>query len=186
VDHASDHIISAGPAPQVHAFFTSPSKICQWRKWGNVEWMAATDRTQALCDLLLAAAFADDHLDDREADRVQELLAYMLDGKVPAELEGQIDSFDNKGFDLEKTAAFFKNDSLDDKTHLLSLVAAVHDADDELDLAEDDFLQALAKALAVPASELGGLTVKVEVEELKTRYKKATTPPPLPPGALKK
>ena len=47
-------------------------------------------------------------------------------------------------------------------------------------------LDALTKELGVPGSALGGLTVKVEVEELKTRYKKATTPPPLPPGALKK
>jgi uncharacterized tellurite resistance protein B-like protein len=148
--------------------------------------MAANDRTQALCDLLLAAAFADDHLDDREAERVQELLAYMLGDKVPAELESQIDAFDAKAFDLAKTAAVFKGDSTEDRTHLLSLVAAVHDADDELDLAEDDFLQNLATALGLPASAVGGMTVKVEVEELKTRYKKATMPPPLPPGALKK
>lgn len=148
--------------------------------------MAANDRTQALTDLLLGAAYADDHLDDREADRVQELLAYMAEGKVPAELESQIDSFDNNAFDMQKTAAVFKGDSLEEKTHLLSLVAAVHDADDELDLAEDDYLQALAAALGVPQSALGGLTVKVEVEEIKTRYRKVTTPPPLPPGALKK
>lgn len=147
--------------------------------------MAANDRTQALTDLLLAAAFADDHFDDREAERVQELLAYMTDGKVPAGLDAQIDAFDAKAFDMAKTAGVFKNDSAADREHLLSLVAAVHEADDELDLAEDEFLQKLAAALALPASALGGLTVKVEVEEIKTRYKKATVPPPLPPGALK-
>jgi uncharacterized tellurite resistance protein B-like protein len=148
--------------------------------------MAANDRTKALTDLLLAAAFADDHFDDREAERVQELLAYMSDGKVPDGLDAQIDAFDSKTFDLAKTVAVFKSDSAEDREHLLSLVAAVHEADDELDLAEDDFLQDLAKALALPASALGGLTVKVEVEEIKTRFKKATVPPPLPPGALKK
>src|SRR5688572_6843453 len=119
--------------------------------------MAANDRTQALCDLLLAAAFADDHLDDREAERVQELLAYMNEGKLPDGLDARIDGFDNKAFDLAKTAAVFKGDSVEDKTHLLSLVAAVHDADDELDLAEDEFLQNLATALAVPTSALDGL-----------------------------
>jgi len=148
--------------------------------------MAANDRTQALCDLLLGAAFADDHLDDREAERVQELLAYMLDGKVPAELESRIDSFDPQAFDLQKTAAVFKGDSAEDRAHLLSLVAAVHEADDTLDLAEDEFLQSLAGALGLPSSALGGLTVKVEVEEIRTRYKKVSIPPPLPPGALKK
>ena len=148
--------------------------------------MAANDRTQALTDLLLGAAFADDHLDDREAERVQELLAYMLDGKIPPALDAQIDTFDAKTFDVKKTAAVFKGDSAADRAHLLSLVAAVHEADDTHDLAEDEFLQKLAAALGLPASALGGLTVKVEVEELKTRYKKATTPPPLPPGALKK
>lgn len=148
--------------------------------------MAANDRTQALTDLLLGAAFADDHLDDREVERVQELLAYMLDGKVPPALDAHIDNFDAKTFDVRKSAAVFKGDSAEDRAHLLSLVAAVHEADDTLDLAEDEFLQKLAAALGLPASALGGLTVKVEVEELKTRYKKATTPPPLPPGALKK
>ena len=148
--------------------------------------MAANDRSQALCDLLLGAAFADDHLDDREAERVQELLAYMLEGKVPAELEARIDEFDPAGFDLAKTVAAFKGDSAEDRAHLLSLIAAVNDADDVTDLAEDEYLQKVAEALGLPMSALAGLTVKVEVEEMKTRYKKATMPPPLPPGALKK
>ncbi len=148
--------------------------------------MAATDRTQALIDLLLGAAYADQHLDDREAERVQELLAYMLDGKIPTELEMQIDTFDPEAFDLARSAAAFKGDPAADREHLLSLVAAVHEADETLDLAEDDYLQQLCAALGLPASALGGLTVKVEVEEIKTRYKKVTTPPPLPPGALKK
>lgn len=148
--------------------------------------MAANDRSQALCDLLLGAAFADEHLDDREAERVQELLAYMLDGKVPAELEARIDSFDPESFDLMKCIAVFKGDSADDRAHLLSLIAAVNDADEVSDLAEDEYLQKVAKALGLPMSALAGLTVKVEVEEMKTRFKKATTPPPLPPRALKK
>ncbi|MBZ0237439.1 MAG: TerB family tellurite resistance protein [Deltaproteobacteria bacterium] len=148
--------------------------------------MAATDRTQALTDLLLGAAYADAHLDDREAERVQELLAYMLDGKVPGELESRIDGFDPEAFDLARTAAVFAGDPTADREHLLSLVAAVHEADDTLDLAEDEYLQQLCAALGLPASALGGLTVKVEVEEIKTRYKKVTTPPPPPPGARKK
>ncbi|MBE7448664.1 MAG: TerB family tellurite resistance protein [Kofleriaceae bacterium] len=146
----------------------------------------AADRAPALCDLLLAAAFSDAHLDDREADRVQELLAYMLDGQVPADLEARIDAFDPRAFDLARTAAVFRGDAQADREHLLSLVAAVHEADETLDLAEDEFLRDLARALALPASALGGLTVKVEVEELKTRFRRISTPPPPPPPAKPK
>ncbi len=145
----------------------------------------AADRIHALCDLLLAAAFADDHLDDREAERVQELLAYMLEGKLPADLEARIDEFDPKTFVLAKTAAVFKNDSAADREHLLSLVAAVHDADETLDLAEDEYLQSVATALGLSPAVLKGMTVKVEVEEMKSRFRRVSTPPPLPPGAKK-
>ncbi len=147
--------------------------------------MASADRVLPLCDLLLAAAYADDHLDDREAERVQELLAYMHEGALPQDVEARIESFDPKAFDLEATAALFRGDPATDREHLLSLVAAVHDADDNLDLSEDEFLTSLAAALDLPASALGGLTIKVEVEEVRTRFRKASIPPPLPPGAKK-
>ena len=55
-------------------------------------------------------------------------------------------------------------------------------ADDELDLAESSFLAALAKALEVPADAVAGLTLEVEVEELKQALATVRRGPPPIPG----
>ena len=54
-------------------------------------------------------------------------------------------SFAPDKFDLKASAAAFKGDSEDDRKKLLYLVAAVNEADDEIDFAEDDYLRALAQ-----------------------------------------
>jgi hypothetical protein len=60
-------------------------------------------------------------------------------------------------------------------------VAAINDADDELDLAEDDYLRALAAALDLPASALEGLALDIEIEELREDFARVRKlPPPLP------
>jgi len=143
--------------------------------------MALPDRIVPLCDLLLGAAYADEEFKAREREEVREMLADLSGGKLSKELETQIDNFDPAKFDLAKTAAEFKSDSPDDRRRLLFLVAAINDADDEVDFAEDEYLRALAAALELPASALAGLTVDVEVEELREEFVKVRKGPPPPP-----
>jgi uncharacterized tellurite resistance protein B-like protein len=144
--------------------------------------MALPDRIVPLCDLLLGAAHADKQFKDREREEVRGMLADLTGGKLTTELEARIDQFDPEDFDLASTAAAFRTDSADDKRRLLFLVAAINEADEELDLAEDEYLRALAKALDLGADALAGLTVDVEIEELRTDFEKVRKGPPPPPG----
>lgn len=144
--------------------------------------MALTDRIAPLCDLLLGAAYADRELKDVEDDELRAMLVDLSGGELSTELEAQIANFDPDKYDLAASAAAFKDDPADDRRRLLFLVAAINDADDEIDLAEDDYLRALCKALDLPDEALAGLTLEVlEVEELREDFAKARRgPPPLP------
>jgi hypothetical protein len=143
--------------------------------------MATPDRILPLCDLLLGAAHADDRFDDRERETVRELLGDLSPGGLTPEIEARLAAFDPKRFDLKATAREFAGDSIDDRRRLMFLVAAIHESDEELDLAEDDFLRELATALAMPADALAGLTVDVEVEEQRENLQRVRKGPPPPP-----
>jgi len=145
------------------------------------------DRILPLSELLLGAAYADKELKDQERDEVRTLLQGLA-GDLPAEVDEKIKSFDPEKFDLKAVAHNFKADSEDDRKKLLFLVAAVNEADDELDFAEDEYLRDLAAALDLPASALEGLTVEIETEELKESFQavRKGPPPPPPPKAKKK
>lgn len=147
--------------------------------------MALPDRIFPVCDLLLGAAHADEQFKDREREEVQALLEDLTGEKLSAELEARIKGFDAKKFDLAKVAAEFKGDSEDDRRRLLFLVGAINEADEEIDFAEDDYLRALAKALELPDSALNGLTVDIEVEELRVELAKVRKQPPPPPKPKK-
>jgi uncharacterized tellurite resistance protein B-like protein len=144
--------------------------------------MALPDRILPLCDLLLGAAHADKQFKDREREEVRDMLADLTGAKLTPELEARIAKFDPSRFDLAATAAEFRGDPADDRRRLLFLVAAVHDADDEIDLAEDEYLRALAGALDLPGSALEGLALDVEVEEMREDFAKVRKGPPPPPG----
>jgi uncharacterized membrane protein YebE (DUF533 family) len=143
--------------------------------------MALPDRLPPICDLLLGAAYADDVFKDREREEVRGMLEDLSGGKLSSELEAQIAKFDPKKFDLAKTAAAFKSDSADDKRRLLFLVAAINEADDEIDFAEDQYLRDLCKALQLPDDALAGLTIDVEIEDMRDEFDKVRHgPPPTP------
>jgi uncharacterized tellurite resistance protein B-like protein len=147
--------------------------------------MAISDRILPLCDLLLGAAYADERLAEQEQTEVRELLRDLA-GELSSDVEGRISGFDPEAFDLDTAAAPFRDDPEDDRRRLLVLVSAVIDADEEVDFAEDDYLRALAKSLALPASALDGLTVEVETEELERAFvqvRKGPPPPPKPKSA---
>ena len=143
--------------------------------------MALPDRILPLCDLLLGAAHADKQFKDRERDEVREMLADLTGTDLTKELEDRIAGFDPARFDLAATAAEFRADPEADRKRLLYLVAAVHDADEEIDFAEDDYLRALATGLALPASALAGLVLDVEVEVVRQDFAKVRKGPPPPP-----
>ncbi|MBA3501391.1 MAG: TerB family tellurite resistance protein [Myxococcota bacterium] len=143
--------------------------------------MALDDRIGPICDLLMGAAYADQEFKDREREEVREMLADLSGAKLTADLEDRIKNFDAKAFDLDKTAGVFKNDTEDERRRLLFLVAAINDADEEVDFAEDDYLRSVAKALDLPASALQGMTLDVEVEELREDFQRVRKGPPPPP-----
>lgn len=147
--------------------------------------MAPPDRILPLCDVLLGAAYADNQLADTERAEIRALLAELA-GKLTPEIEARINKFDPKKFDLAAAVAPFKADSEDERKKLLFLVSTVIEADEEIDFSEDDYLRALAKALALPPSALEGLTVEVETEDLKQAFETVRKGPPPPPNSKAK
>ncbi len=133
---------------------------------------AIKDRIMVITDLLLGAAYADDKLAGQEEETVRALLVQLLSGEaLPKEVDARIKAFPSHSFDLAKTAADFAKDPPIQKRKLLELVSAVNDADDEIDLGEDEYLVKLAKGLGMKREEYADLTLDVHVEDLKTALK---------------
>ncbi len=131
-----------------------------------------------LCDLLMAGAHADDHLDGREVEAVKKLLSGLIeDGALPEEIVARIEGFDPKGFDLQASAKGLGEISKEHKRAVLEMLSNLSEADAEIDFAEDEFLRKVADALGATAEELKGLTVDIEIVP-PTRQRPA--PPPLP------
>jgi uncharacterized membrane protein YebE (DUF533 family) len=143
----------------------------------------APDRILHLCDVLLGAAYADQHLHDKEKQKVRGLLGDLA-GELPPEVDARIFAFDPKSFDLARAVAPFRSDTEDDRKKLVVLASAIVEADGEHDFAEDDYLRALATALDLPASALTGLTADIEAEELEVTFARVRRGPPPPPRKL--
>lgn len=118
-----------------------------------------------------------------EQDEVRGLLEDIGGDELSVELETQIAGFDPEAFDLSATARHFLADPPEDRKRILYLVAAINDADDELDFDEDDYLRGLARALELPDDALAGLTIEIieDVEEMRTTLAKVRKGPPPPP-----
>lgn len=138
--------------------------------------MPNNDRIFPLCELLLGAAHADREVHKLEMIEVRSLLTELA-GELRVEVEACIASFEPDKFDMKATAGYFKSDSEEDRQKLLVLCSTVIEADDEIDLAENEYLCDLAAALALPDSALKGLTVDVEIEEQKAAFTRMRTSP---------
>jgi uncharacterized tellurite resistance protein B-like protein len=126
---------------------------------------AMKDRITLVADLLMAGAHADQQLTGEEKAVVRHLLRDILKvGTLPPDLDARIEGFDPATFDLGQAAATFAGDSPENKRRLLELVSAVHAADSEYDLAEDDFVRRLGAALGLDESSYRDLTATI-VEE---------------------
>jgi uncharacterized tellurite resistance protein B-like protein len=147
-----------------------------------------TDKNETIADLLMGAAYADNHLDGRELDAVKKLLANVMSlEQLPEEMTARLESFDAKGFDARAAAQSLELTTEEEKRNLVELIAAVTEADDELDLDENDYIEEVAGALDLPRATFTDLTVEVlSVENLQAAGQRLmSVPPPIPEKARK-
>jgi len=124
------------------------------------------DRIPLVADILMAAAYADAHFHGEEKNAVRRLLRQVLGGEaLPMDLEFRIDEFAPDAFDLGEAALAFAAEPVETKRRLLELVSAVHAADQEYDLSEDEFVHRLGAALGMSEESYRDLAVTV-VEEI--------------------
>ena len=140
------------------------------------------DRIEAVCDLLMGAAYADNLLHDKEKQVVTDFLGSLLpDGEVTDELLERIGSFSPDGFELGDVLSQFADDSEEERKKLLEVVAAVHSADEEYDLDEDEFITSVAAGLSLTDDDSMKHLLDYEVESLKEYMAKLRpSPPPVP------
>jgi uncharacterized tellurite resistance protein B-like protein len=139
-----------------------------------------SDRIFPLCELLLGAAYADAELHPQEKTEIRALLVELA-GELRIEVEACIASFEPEKFDPSAVIGVFRDDSEEERKRLLLLVSTVIEADDEIDLSENEYLRKLASLLALPKAALEGLVVDVEVEEVKETFQAVRKgPPPIP------
>jgi uncharacterized tellurite resistance protein B-like protein len=138
------------------------------------------DRLPLVADILMDAAHADSRLAGEEKPAVRRILRELLGKKaLPIDLDFRVDEFAPQSFDLTATAAAFTNDPPAVKRRLLELVAAVHAADGELDLAEDAQLRRVAAAMGLGEESFQDLVVTVveEVDLEALRFGLSPSPP---------
>lgn len=135
------------------------------------------DHIDTFADLLLGAAYADKRLEGREVATIRALLERVAgESPLPAALEARIKAFNPAKHDARGAAAtlWFLSDT--DKRTVVDLVAKVTEADDELDLAEDDYLCKVALGLGMSDEEIAKITIQIieddELDGLLTRSSK--------------
>jgi uncharacterized tellurite resistance protein B-like protein len=132
--------------------------------------MQANERIALIADLLMGAAYADQKLEGKEEAAVRRLLGELVGnagGILPSELDGRIRKFKAAGFKVADAAKPFAGEPTAEKRKLLELVAAVHAADEELDLDEDRYLKDLGAALGLQPADYKDLALELEIEDLK-------------------
>ena len=150
--------------------------------------MATDRRFLVLTDLLLGAVYADERLAGGEKVAVRRLLAEVIGSeRFPIDVAARIERFEPTDFNLIATAEAFLSDPAVHKRRLLELVAAVFDADREVDFAEDEYLRRLAEALGMSPSEYSDLTLDYDLEDARSvAIEIVSIPPPVPPPPLPK
>ena len=142
--------------------------------------MSTSDRIFPLCELLLGAAYADGELQPPEATEIRALLIELA-GELRVEVEACIASFEPDKFKPSSVIGMFRDDPEEDRRKLLLLASTVIEADDQIDLAENEYLRQLASLLDLPSPALDGLVIDVEIEEVKETLDAVRSgPPPIP------
>jgi hypothetical protein len=124
-------------------------------------------RNEIIADLLMGAAYADNHLDGRELQTVKELLAKVMRvEQLPAQMEGRLSAFKPEGFDPAAAAKSLELSDEETKRHLIELIAAVHEADEEIDFDENVYLETVAYALEMARNTFSDLSLEISIEDL--------------------
>ena len=170
----------------LHALETdeSPRPICSRGNGAVCYRPAMKDRVESVCDLLMAAAYADEKLHDSERKTVESYLIELLpDGELTDALKARMEQFDPKTFKLKPVCEQFSSDSAEDRQKLVDLIAGVHASDKEYDFAEDDFLIEVVEALGLSESDAMKHALDYEVEVLQESLATLRSTPPPVPGA---
>src|SRR5688572_29303794 len=108
-------------------------------------------RATHVADLLMGAAYAKGSLKGVEKATVRQILRGIMQvSTLPMDMEMRLDDFNPKNLDLAATGASFVDDPLPVKRQLLDFISSVHAADEEFDLAEDDYLRKVGEAIGIP------------------------------------
>lgn len=133
--------------------------------------MKVRDRIGVIADIFLGAMYADRRFADSEKAAVRRLLCDLIvRPELPPELEQRIATFDPARFDLAAAARDFASDPPMNRRRLLELVAQLCMCDGELDLEEDEYLHALARALEMRPSEYEDIVLDYEIHELRQTF----------------
>ena len=129
--------------------------------------MSPADRVDLMADLMMGAAHADSELREREVEAVRDLLCKLTGtSALSDELQTRLARFRPAEFSLSVAASAFASESPARKRQLLELIAAVQEADQEIDLAEDGYLKSVAEALGVKREDYADLALEVEISDL--------------------
>ena len=127
--------------------------------------VAMKDRIELVADILMGAAYTDNHLHGDEKTVIKGLLESLIsEESLPPKLVARIEAFSPKSFDLESAAEAFADDSNEQKRALLQLVVAVNDADQEYDLDEDQYLRKVAFAIGLDREHFQDLVLDIQEE----------------------
>src|SRR5262245_59991253 len=113
------------------------------------------DRIESIGEILLAAAHADEHVEPAEIARIKEITSQIWSGgsaerlPLPEGLLARFSGFDLASFAIHRAVEPFLGSPVETKRRLIELVVSVHDADGELDYAEDAFVRRLGLELGL-------------------------------------
>jgi uncharacterized tellurite resistance protein B-like protein len=117
---------------------------------------------QTITNLLLGAAYADKKLEGEETKAIEQLLCKLVGSEqLPIAQSSQMRSFSPAAFDAESAAKSLASLDSGDKRKVLEMVCAVHDADEELDFAEDAYLRKVASGLGIAGDDISSLALDV-------------------------
>lgn len=126
-----------------------------------------TDQLKALVELLAGAAWADDQFHGLEADAITAIIAEHADNDAASETAtAHLEGFGKDDVDVSSACERLGLDSTEARSAVISLIARVTDADFTHDFAESDYIESVASALGLDASDYRAHTV----EEIKVAF----------------
>jgi uncharacterized tellurite resistance protein B-like protein len=125
------------------------------------------DHIETITDLLLGAAYADKRLEGREKDQIRALLGKLAGADtLPAAIEKRFIDFQPARFDATAAGKLLAGLG-NDRRRVLEMIAAVTESDDEVDIAEDQYIRKVAEGMGLAEKQFRDLIVDFqEIDEL--------------------